>query len=48
MACVVDDTLIVNLAGSRGAVADGVAVLADIVPHAVRQISRPVSAVLEA
>ncbi|MFI0431799.1 MAG: molybdenum cofactor biosynthesis protein B [Candidatus Nanopelagicales bacterium] len=47
MACVVDDTLIVNLAGSRGAVDDGIAVLSDIVPHAVRQISRPVSAVFE-
>lgn len=35
---VAGETLVVNLPGSRGGVTDAIAVLADIVPHAVSQI----------
>ena len=38
LAGVAGRTLVVNLPGSRGGVKDGVAVLADVVPHAVDQL----------
>jgi molybdenum cofactor synthesis domain-containing protein len=38
LAGVAGSTLIVNLPGSRGGVRDGLAVLADVVPHAVEQL----------
>lgn len=38
LAGVADRTLVVNLPGSRGGVKDGLAVLADVVPHAVDQL----------
>lgn len=38
VAGVVGSTLVVNLPGSRGGVKDAVAVLADVVPHAVDQL----------
>jgi len=38
LAGVAGDAIVVNLPGSRGGVKDGLAVLADIVPHAVDQL----------
>lgn len=38
LAGVAGSTLVVNLPGSRGGVKDGIAVLADLVPHAVDQL----------
>jgi molybdenum cofactor synthesis domain-containing protein len=38
LAGVAGGTLIVNLPGSRGGVADALEVLADVIPHAVRQL----------
>jgi molybdenum cofactor synthesis domain-containing protein len=38
LAGVAGETLVVNLPGSRGGVADAIELLADIVPHAVSQI----------
>ena len=39
LAGVADRTVIVNLPGSRGGVRDGLAVLRDVLPHAVDQVS---------
>ena len=38
LAGIAGETLVVNLPGSRGGVADAIQLLADIVPHAVSQI----------
>jgi cyclic pyranopterin phosphate synthase len=38
LAGVAGDTIVVNLPGSRGGVADGVAVLSDLLPHLVDQV----------
>ena len=38
LAGVAGDTIVVNLPGSRGGVADGLAVLADVLPHLVDQV----------
>ena len=36
---VADQTVVVNLPGSRGGVRDGLAVLADVLVHAVEQVA---------
>jgi molybdopterin biosynthesis enzyme MoaB len=38
LAGVAGTSFVVNLAGSRGGVKDGLAVLADVLPHAVDQL----------
>lgn len=39
LAGVAGSTIVINLPGSRGGVKDGLAVLADVIPHAVDQLS---------
>jgi molybdenum cofactor synthesis domain-containing protein len=39
LAGVAGSTLVINLPGSRGGVKDGLAVLADVIPHAVDQLA---------
>ena len=39
LAGVAGSTIVVNLPGSRGGVKDGLAVLADVIPHAVDQLA---------